>query len=275
MQPPPTGSPSTLEPAPPGHWVSLYRSVAQIDFYAGVPGIPIGRCFAYFLLIVAIVWVAHSYQTFRQIEQGLQVILPALKERMPVVRIENGRASTEQPGPHVILEGDWSGMKCVLAVDVEGKLSDRNYDFALILSRDGIIAKNAVVGGETTKFPEQAEPLTVGPKEAEYWAHQFADFIAVLWILILSVFHLLTKLVTVGALSVGAVIANEVGKRAYAYPALFRISIYALTGLAALETLGYLMNRNLWFWGLVASFVIAVLGTLARTAGRRVGPAAA
>jgi len=61
-----------------------------------------------------------------------------------------------------------------------------------------------------------------------------------------------------------AAVADRVGSRGYSYKALFQISLYALTPVVLLESIGHLAGRPLWFLGFLIGLVLVVRGTLAR-----------
>lgn len=257
---------SPLDEEPAGHGHALIGSLTRPVFYAQAARQTMGRSFAYLLMLVAVVWVTDAYHFLQIIKTGRQKVLAGVRDRLPTVRIENGVAGTDAPDLHVLYDTVLKGQKLIVAVDLAEELKLQDYEHAIVLRKTALVIR----GGLQTRHISLSEikALTVGPKEAEAFVHKVCDAAAILAIFLLPFYHFIAKVLTALFFTIPAAVVNRGGSRGYSYKALFQISLYALTPVVLLESLGHLAGRPLWFLGFVIGLVLCVLGTLARAAPR-------
>ena len=229
---------------------SLYREVA--DQWRG-------RSLVYLFVLWAICWIFIAFVITNLLVDVVGYEVDHFATQMPVIHLEKGIASTEEPGPFFLKNS--IDKKVWVVVDTHNKHDISEQNSARVLLRQNVVLiKKGESHMKTLPFSEELT-LDFGPKELKARFKEIRKWImTIVYLPIYSVGLILTYVYYLLQSLVFGVIGlsfSSLLKRKLSYWSLVSLSIISMTPTTILNTIFFFWREQINYF-LIATFLLSI-----------------
>ena len=228
---------------------SLYRDVCQN--WKGV-------LFGYLLLLVVVCWIPQLVRIHSGFTDFVENEVPPIVSQIPVITIENGQASIDEPQPYTI-EYPESG-EIIAVIDTTGMITSlKETDTHILLTKTQAMFRKSKYEIRTLEL-SQVEDMVIDPDWINHWIAVIKPWVIPVICIFAIPFSYVSKIiVTLIYGAIGLLFAEWChSKRSYA--SLVRMSVLAITPVMIVSTLLKLAGLHIPFAGMIG--FLAAMGYL-------------
>jgi len=248
----------------PGHFPNLLRTTFDFALYDEVTKQRARRTAGYFALLVVVLSIVLTAATVFHMRAFIKKEITPELDKLPVVTIRNGVASTNVPQPWVRDFDDGNGVRTIFAIDTTGKMTGfAPGEQGILLMRTQVLVKSMSNPQEQAVDWKDVfdEDTTIDAKWMKRWIDKAVWIAAAALLVVRPVYHTGAKLLVALLTSLVALIVASSRRRQLRYGQLFSIALYALTPAILIDTVLDVVNVDVpHFWVLYLLVAAAYAG---------------
>lgn len=215
-------------------WHAMYYAFFSRDLYCAVARQWRGNGLGYLFLLLCLTSLPLTMKVGRILDQMRETYVPAVIDKLPDLRIEQGKLKTEAPQPYVISLPDDSNP--FLVIDTRGsRTSDAELDAPIVLLADRLVLSNQT-DVRSYSF-DHIEQYQIDKVKLYHFVDRVMSWMKPLSYLPLLVGEFLYRAIQVLLYSVGAFVFASWLKVRLPYTTLLRLTCVALTPCISLSVL--------------------------------------
>jgi hypothetical protein len=219
----------------------IINSIAQISFYRDVPEKSMGRTVGHIAVLALIYGLVSTIAVFVHLKPKIAENVEWLATNVPTLTLNNGRLKSVEPGRQMIEHPKIEGFVVVIDTDRESPVTSAEMQkegFAVYLTAKAIYVFNPANNNFRAQELAQAKEVQnydIGPEFYRNFAKAFTFALYPTALVLCAAWFFLFKLLAALVYSIVALMVNAAMDGGLEFPALYKISVYAMTPVIALQ----------------------------------------
>lgn len=214
---------------------AIYLSFFSRNLYRDVANRWGGRAFLYLLMVLFLAWLVPTLELQRMLDEGYRNNSNQIVSQVPVLTIKNGKISTPEERPYVIVNP--KNNETLLVIDTTGQYSKiEQAKTAVLVTQTEVISQSSTNEVKTYKIPDNVN-MIIDPVKVSGYLQDYLHFAWVPLFILLWLASYLYRIVQSLIYGLVGMLFTSIQGVALTYGQIVIITIVALTPAIIISTI--------------------------------------